>query len=100
MASRIADQLVKSGVLSRADITYALEVQKLEGSLGPLEDLLVREGFVSAAEIMRAKSSALQIPYVELRDAFAEPEAKDAVPFEMAVKYKAFPMKVARHGAR
>lgn len=68
---KLGDLLVAQGLLTAAQVTQALELQKKSGKrLGPI---VVDKGWVAEHEVLRILASQLNIPHVRLRSQLCDP---------------------------
>lgn len=93
-ANSLADILVAQNVISKAaaDKIKLAEVQTGSSQ----EDLLLKEGRVTEADLARAKASLYSIPFIDLAVTPVSPEAMGAVSQEIAQKFKVFPVALDR----
>ena len=93
-ANSLADILVAQKVITveAADKIKLAEVQTGSSQ----EDLLIKDGAVSEADLARAKASLYNIPFIDLGVTPVSPDAMNAVSQQVAQKFKVFPVEVDR----
>lgn len=95
MSSRLADILVKTGIISEDDRTAALaELQSNAGA--SLAAQLVSMDLVSETELVRALSSYFQIPHTDPSELEVPPELLELIPKEFCRRHTLLPL--SRHG--
>lgn len=89
-ATNLSDILVSFGSLTqeRADQIKMAEVQY--GSTQ--EEIIRKQNLVSSADLVKAKASLYNIPYIDLATSPASPEAMSILPQEVSTKFKVFPV--------
>ncbi len=95
MALKLGELLVKSGLVSEAQLQKALEQQKSQG--GKLGSNLVKLGFVKEEDITKLLSQQFGVPSIQLNTYEIDESIVKLVPSEVAQKYMIIP--VNRHGA-
>jgi type IV pilus assembly protein PilB len=86
----LSDILVAMGVL---DPTKAEQVKMSEVQNGtPQEELLVKLNLVSEEDLIKAKASLYNIPFISLATSPASPEAMALLPLELAERFKVYPL--------
>lgn len=81
----IGQILVESGMLSEAQLSRALSIQKLsKGKM--LGDIVVEQGFVSETQFAQALAQRLKVPYVDLAITPVSVEAVKRIPEAIAKK--------------
>lgn len=92
----ISDILVSMGVL---DLTRAEQVKMAEVQYGtPQEEIIKKQNLVSEKDLVRAKASLYNIPFVDLATAPSSPEAMSILPQEVSNKFSIFPLSVDKAG--
>ena len=88
----LADILAEQGAF---DENRAKQVKLAEIQTGKSqEELLKSQNLVSETELVKAKATLYNVPYVDLMTVPASPEALSSLPQELAVKFKVFPISV------
>ena len=87
---RLGQMLVDAGVVSEAQLSDALEVQKTRGS--QLGRVLVELGFATQAAILQILADQIGIRFVQFKDIHPDANAVAAVPRELAVRYTVMPV--------
>lgn len=92
----LSDILVSMGVLpqDRADQVKMAEVQYGTSQ----EDIIKKQNLVSNTDLVKAKATLYNIPFVDLATSPASPEAMSILPQEIATKFKVFPIAVDKIG--
>ncbi|NQU40787.1 MAG: Flp pilus assembly complex ATPase component TadA [Lentisphaerae bacterium] len=89
---RLGDILLNSGVISTSELDLALEQQR--GTDQFLGDVLLEMGYVSPGDIARALAVQLDIPFIELGDAYQlRAEEVQLVPESVARRFCLVPLK-------
>ena len=89
-AVRIGDVLLGSGAITEAQLGAALERQAAEGRL--LGEILVEDGIISPAILVRTLGQHLGLPSCVLRHGLVDPELLRLVPAEVAHELGVIPM--------
>ncbi len=94
--TNLSDILVSLGSLTqeRADQIKMAEVQY--GTTQ--EEIIKKQNLVSNADLVKAKASLYNIPYVDLATSPSSPEAMSVLPQEISTKFKVFPVGVDKIG--
>ncbi|EKE05846.1 MAG: hypothetical protein ACD_19C00176G0068 [uncultured bacterium] len=94
--NNLSDVLVSMGSLTqeRADQIKMAEVQY--GSTQ--EDIIRKQNLVSNADLVKAKASLYNIPYIDLATSPSSPEAMSVLAQEVSTKFKVFPVAVDKTG--
>ena len=88
----LSDILVSMGVLT---LERANQIKMAEVQYGSTqEDIIRKQNIASNADIVKAKASLYNIPYLDLADAPSSPEAMSVLKQEIANKFKVFPVAV------
>lgn len=86
----LADVLVVQGVLDEA---RAQQVKNAEIQSGKTQEDIVRsQNLATDAQIVKAKATLYNIPYVDLSTVPSNPEALSILPQEVAERFKVFPV--------
>lgn len=90
--NNLVDILVSMGVL---DAERASQVKMAEVQYGSTqEEILKKQNLVSTSNLVKAKATLYNIPYVDLGTTPSSPEALSVLPQEVATKFKVFPVTV------
>lgn len=84
---RLGDLLVKSGLLTEEKLKSALKIQMEQG--GKLGDVLIRLKYVSEAEIIKALTEQLKIPFIDLKKYQIKTDVIHKLPERIARRYQA-----------
>jgi type IV pilus assembly protein PilB len=87
---RLGQLLMKSGVVSDAQLNDALEVHKATGS--PLGRVLVELGYATQGSILSIMATQIGIPYIDFSEHRPEPTAIAVVPRDLATRYTLMPV--------
>ena len=87
---RLGEVLVRSGVLTEAQLATALESQQTSG--GKLGEVLVREGIADAEEIARSLAEQKDLEYVSLLTYPVDRDAASYLPERIARRLEAIPI--------
>jgi type IV pilus assembly protein PilB len=90
-ADRIGDQLVHDGLLTREQLTKALDDARTSGNR--LGFSLVKLGFIGEQDLVRALARQHRIPAVDLERVKLDPKVLKLVPAEIAVKHQVLPLR-------
>ncbi len=93
---KIGELLRNNGLISDKQLRIALEQQKVTGAI--LGDLLIRLGFVTAAEFARTIALQSGIDFIDLAEIQPEEEALRQVPKDTAEKAGFIPLAVVEDG--
>jgi len=89
-ARNVGVMLLENGLLTEAQLQYALEQQQESGL--PLRHVLLAEGLVGEPDLMKAVAERLGIAFVDLGEATIEPSAVATVPDYLRDRYGAIPL--------
>jgi len=89
-ARHLGTMLLQEGLLSRADLDRATEIQ-VETSL-PLGRILVEEGFVKETDLVKTLAHHIGLDFVSLDEVSIDPSATALVPEALARRYAAIPI--------
>ncbi len=94
--TNLADILVSMGVL---DKTRAEQVKLAEVQYGTTqEEILRKQNLVNSVDIVKAKATLYNIPFVDLATSPASPEAMSILSQEVSLKFNVFPLSVDKVG--
>ncbi|MBF0317304.1 MAG: Flp pilus assembly complex ATPase component TadA, partial [Nitrospirae bacterium] len=88
----LGDVLLAAGLVEPGHLEHALELQKENKKR--LGDILVEEGLIKDADIARAISTQLGLPFIEMDDYNCQSEALKLIPEKLATKYLTMPLNV------
>jgi type IV pilus assembly protein PilB len=92
----LADVLLAQGAL---DEKKAAEVKDFEIQTGrPQEEMIKKENLVSEEDLVKAKASLYNVPYIDLSSAPASPEAMAVLPQDVAERFSVFPLSIDKAG--
>jgi type IV pilus assembly protein PilB len=86
----VGELLIDSGVITRAQLTQALERKKETGRL--LGESLVELGFASEQDVVGVVAAQYRIPYLPLKSHDVDKELLKTLPRELVVKHRCFPV--------
>ncbi len=89
-ARHLGTMLLEEGLITRNQLDHAVEVQGRSGT--PLGRVLVDEGLVAEAELVKALARQIGIEYVDLAEANIDPSAAALVPDYLADRYTVIPI--------
>jgi type IV pilus assembly protein PilB len=94
--NNLSDILVSLGALTpeRAEQIKMAEVQYGTSQ----EEIIKKQNLVSNADLVRAKASLYNIPFIDLATSPTSPEAMSVLPQEVSTKFKVFPVAVDKVG--
>ena len=93
---RIGDLLSKQGYITANQLQQALEIQKK--SKARLGTIMVRLGFIDDDTILNVLSRFHNYPAIQLIRQTPSPEVLKLMPYEVAKKYWAFPLRISDKG--
>lgn len=94
--NNIADILVSMGVL---DQTRADQVKMAEVQYGTTqEEIIKKQNLVTARDLVQAKATLYNIPFVDLATAPSSPEAMSILSQEVSSKFNIFPLSIDKLG--
>jgi type IV pilus assembly protein PilB len=82
--------LVQEGLLDRADLDRATEIQGETGM--PLGRILVEEGFVKETDLVKTLARHIGLEFVSLDEVTIDPSASALIPEPLARRYNAIPI--------
>lgn len=82
------------GLITEEQLLLAEEKQRELGHAEPIGRILVNLGFVTERDRVRCLGKAWGIPFVDVADKVAEPEALQLLSAQLAKRFKALPLKV------
>ena len=93
-ARHLGTMLLEEGLLSREQLDQAIETQQTSGV--PLGRVLVEEGFVLEADLVRTLATQIGIEYVDLSEEQIDPAAVATVPEYLQDRYTVLPLEIGR----
>src|SRR5512136_1218306 len=90
MALKLGEVLVRSQLISRQQLTKALDEQK--GSNEKLGEILQRLGFATEEDIVECLSHQCGVPSINLRHFEIDPNVAKIIPVDLARKYNVIPV--------
>ncbi|MEW6667268.1 MAG: type IV-A pilus assembly ATPase PilB [Thermodesulfobacteriota bacterium] len=91
--TRIGEILCKEGYITSTQLQEAVNYQKK--NQGRLGSILIRLGYIEEEEIVSVLSRVHHYPAVIISQITPDPEALKLLPYDLAKKYMAFPLKVS-----
>jgi len=85
--------LIQAGLITPEQLQNTLELQKQEG--GEFGQILVEQGLITAQELASITGLQWNIPFIDVTQQKAHPEALQLVPEPMARKYNVIPLRIA-----
>jgi type IV pilus assembly protein PilB len=89
-ARHLGTMLLQEGLLKRADLDRATEIQSETGM--PLGRILVEEGFVKETDLVKTLARHIGLEFVSLDEVTIDPSATALVPEALARRYAAIPI--------
>jgi len=89
--TKIGELLCKEGYITRTHLQDALNYQKKNN--GRLGSILIKLGYIDDETIVNVLSRLHNYPAVTLSKSTPDPKALECMPYEMAKKYMAFPIR-------
>jgi len=95
--SRLGEILVKNSLITREQLTSALQEQKMSGGQSKLGTVLIRQGLISEHDLVSFLSRQYGVPTINLNEYEIDPAVVKIIPPEVVQKYNLVP--VNRAGA-
>ena len=89
---RVGDLLVERGVISKDQLSQALEVQKAQGHKKLLGEILLELKLVTEEQVLEAIADAFGVPFARLSPKLADPKVLDILPREFIEKHSVLPL--------
>ena len=89
--TKIGELLCKEGYITKTHLQDALNYQKK--NKGRLGSILIKLGYIDDKTIVNVLSRLRNYPAIKLTKITPDPRALEAIPYEMAQKYMAFPIR-------
>ena len=96
-ARHLGTMLLQEGLLTRADLDRATEIQTETGM--PLGRILVEENFVKETDLVKTLAHHIGLEFVSLDDVTIDPSATALVPEALARRYAAIPIGFEEDGS-
>ncbi|MEI6305969.1 MAG: type II secretion system protein GspE, partial [Deltaproteobacteria bacterium] len=93
--SRLGDILVKNNLITREQLTQALEEQKSSGGQLRLGTILIKQNLINEHELTSFLSKQYGVPTINLADYDIEPAIIKIIPVEVIQKYQLIPVNKA-----
>jgi type IV pilus assembly protein PilB len=90
--SRLGELLVRSNLITKEQLQRALEEQKSSGGQLRLGTILVKEGYISEAELTAFLSKQYSVPSINLAEFDIDPAVVKLLPVDVVQKYQAIPV--------
>ncbi len=90
-ADRIGDQLVHEGLVTREQLSKALEDARVNGTR--VGFALVKLGFMGEQDLVRALARQHRVPAVDLERVKLDPKLLKLIPGEIAMKHQVLPLR-------
>ncbi len=91
----LADILLSQGSITQEQ---ARQIKFTEIQTGKTqEEIILEQGFIPEAGLVRAKSTLYNIPYLDLEKTPNSPEALSVLPQQVAQRFKVFPMSIDKN---
>src|SRR5690625_705575 len=87
---RLGDLLIDSGIISEAQLAFALEEKMPDEKLG---DTLLREGYITEQQLIEVLEFQLGIPHINIYQYPIEQEIIHLVPKDIAKRYQVMPIR-------
>ena len=91
-ASRLGELLVRNNLITKEQLSKALDEQKETGSHGRLGSILIKNGLISEPDLTSFLSKQYGVPSINLTDFEVDPAVIKTIPFEIAQKYQIIPV--------
>ncbi len=92
MMAELGQMLVEKGLVSREQVEDVNARRALTG--GALDRMLLREGLVKEADVLRALSALSNIPFRHIADVSINPQAVAKVQARVAIRYNVMPLDI------
>ena len=91
-ASRLGELLVRNNVITKEQLTKALEEQKQSGGQSRLGTILIKSGVVSEADLTAFLSKKYGLPAINLAEFEVDAAVIKTIPSDIAQKYQIIPV--------
>ena len=90
--SRLGDLLVKNNLITKEQLTRALDEQKDSGGQLRLGTILIKDGVISEPDLTSFLSKQYGVPSINLADFEVDPAVVKIIPAEISQKYQIIPV--------
>lgn len=94
MASSVEEALIKKNLVSQDRLEEAREEHEKNGE--PIEQILVRKGYVREEDIARVLAEKAKVPFIRFAKFLIAKDVINKVPAKIALHYKIIPVKLTR----
>jgi type IV pilus assembly protein PilB len=91
-ASRLGDLLVKNNLITKDQLSKALEEQKDSGGQVRIGTILIKNGLISESDLTSFLSKQYGVPSINLADFEIDPVVIKIIPAEISQKYQMIPV--------
>jgi type IV pilus assembly protein PilB len=89
--SRLGEILVKNSLITREQLTNALQEQKMSGGQSKLGTILIKQGLISEHDLVSFLSRQYGVPTINLNEYEIDPAVVKIIPPEVVQKYSLVP---------
>ncbi|MGB4599490.1 MAG: type IV-A pilus assembly ATPase PilB [Trichlorobacter sp.] len=90
--SRLGEILVKNSLITREQLTGALQEQKMSGGQSKLGSILIKQGLISEHDLVSFLSRQYGVPTISLNEYEIDPAVVKIIPPEVVQKYNLVPV--------
>ena len=90
--SRLGEILVKNSLITREQLTGALQEQKMSGGQSKLGTILVKQGLINEHDLVSFLSRQYGVPTINLTEYDIDPAVTKIIPAEVVQKYNLVPV--------
>jgi len=90
--SRLGEILVKNSLITREQLTSALQEQKMSGGQSKLGTILIKQGLISEHDLVSFLSRQYGVPTINLNEYEIDPAVVKIIPPEVVQKYSLVPV--------
>ncbi|GAB7026542.1 type IV-A pilus assembly ATPase PilB [Geotalea toluenoxydans] len=90
--SRLGELLVKNNIITKEQLTNALQEQKEAGGQQRLGSILIKNGLISEPDLTSFLSKQYGFPSINLQDFEVDPAVVKIIPVDIAQKYQIVPV--------
>jgi type IV pilus assembly protein PilB len=90
--SRLGELLVKNNIITKEQLTKALQEQKEAGGQQRLGSILIKNGLISEPDLTSFLSKQYGFPSINLQDFEVDPAVVKIIPVDIAQKYQIVPV--------
>ena len=91
-ASRLGELLVRNNLITKEQLTKALDEQKESGGQGRLGSILIKSGLISEPDLTSFLSKQYGVPSINLTEFEVDSAVIKTIPVEIAQKYQIIPV--------